>query len=563
MKSSILKPAKPLFLIFVFLFLVSIIINAQEKPILVWHCNTAENVTIDQISKLAVLSTSDTTLKIINVFIHIIRRSDGTGGLTNDQVNSWMTLFRNDYCVHKILINETGRSNLNNTNFYDEMTDAKFPSLINTDVHYNAIDIYLLSPSETYANASGIPGTAVAVGGSFLGTSVLSHEVGHCLGLFHTHCGRGCRDYLNCAESIDGSNCSTCGDLICDTPADPCLSGNVTPNCIYIGDPSFSPDVHNIMSYAPPSCLNHLTVGQTMRIHATIFNNQYIFYERSPEPYISGPGSNVVCASGASFSVENLVTGCYVSCWNQSSNLELYSTNGNSAIFKAKAGASGWGWVVATVSAGSCGSVTLSQYSIWVGPPQVTNQKVDGSSYYPGKQICPGNHWLTVTPVGTGAGNASWTVPPGIQYIVGTNMLDFTFPYSWSSISISARSANSCGNSTNANFYLTKKTYGCGGYFSMYPNPTSDEVTITINEPETIVSKHAEITEAVVSEVIPTDQITYTIRIYNSLGTLVSSSIRTGTSFKIPLTNLRDGTYIVELSDGKNSYREPLIIKHD
>jgi len=149
---------------------------------------------------------------------------NGSGGLNQAQINNWIAILCSDYLQYNILVRVLGQSNLNNTTFYNGMTDLNYPSLISTDTHSDAIDIYLLSPNDTYSRANDIPGIALAVGGSFEGTSVLSHEFGHCLGLFHTHSGMGCNDFVNCAEDIDGDNCETCGDLICDTPADPCLS---------------------------------------------------------------------------------------------------------------------------------------------------------------------------------------------------------------------------------------------------------------------------------------------------------------------------------------------------
>ncbi|MFZ5986712.1 MAG: hypothetical protein ACOYWZ_06270, partial [Bacillota bacterium] len=96
--------------------------------------------------------------------------------------------------------------------------------------------------------------------------------------------------------------------MVCDTPADPCLSGNVNENCVYIGDPGFSPDVDNIMSYSPPTCLDELTYGQRERIHYTILNNS-IFNNRRYLPYITG--NTIVCSSNA-YSVTNLPSGCTV-----------------------------------------------------------------------------------------------------------------------------------------------------------------------------------------------------------------------------------------------------------
>ena len=40
---------------------------------------------------------------------------------------------------------------------------------------------------------------------------------------------------------------------------------------------------------------------------------------------------------------------------------------------------------------------------------------------------------------------------------------------------------------------------------------------------------------------------TYTIRIYNSQSFLLSTCTRSGKSFNIPLINMQDGTYIIEV----------------
>lgn len=95
---------------------------------------------------------------------------------------------------------------------------------------------------------------------------LIEHEMGHVLNLPHTHDGG--------TELVDGSNCSTSGDYICDTPADPGLStSNVNGSCLYTGtstdangDP-YNPLTNNFMSYAPHYCRNSFTQGQIDRMN--------------------------------------------------------------------------------------------------------------------------------------------------------------------------------------------------------------------------------------------------------------------------------------------------------
>jgi hypothetical protein len=96
----------------------------------------------------------------------------------------------------------------------------------------------------------------------------LTHELGHYFGLFHTF-----ERAKNGIEFVDGSNCLTTGDLICDTPADP--SGTAatdgfcdlkTPDTDPNGD-YYTPNACNIMSYYNNPCNDiHFTTGQYDRM---------------------------------------------------------------------------------------------------------------------------------------------------------------------------------------------------------------------------------------------------------------------------------------------------------
>ncbi len=91
-----------------------------------------------------------------------------------------------------------------------------------------------------------------------ISSSGWAHEVGHYGGLLHT--------WGNNYESVDGDNCETEGDNICETPADADQSScevdsetcSVVSCTTDANGEAYQPDVTNIMSYYPDSCTNHL-----------------------------------------------------------------------------------------------------------------------------------------------------------------------------------------------------------------------------------------------------------------------------------------------------------------
>ena len=76
-------------------------------------------------------------------------------------------------------------------------------------------------------------------------------------------------------ELVNGNNCSSDGDQICDTPADPKLTiQNINSFCRYIGTEtdsngdSYAPDTKNIMSYSMKGCRSHFSEQQLTRMYA-------------------------------------------------------------------------------------------------------------------------------------------------------------------------------------------------------------------------------------------------------------------------------------------------------
>ncbi|MDM7916176.1 MAG: M43 family zinc metalloprotease, partial [Candidatus Eisenbacteria bacterium] len=176
--------------------------------------------------------------------------------------------------------------------YYDIDTLAEIDQLRETNVVDHAMNVYF---TENLANENGSfcgissftwsPHQGVVIMNacipSIWNPSTFSHEVGHYFDLFHTH------ETAYGRECVDGSNCGTAGDRLCDTPADPGLNrcgpnGNdycVDPYCVYTGafvdpchgDPNH-PATDNMLAYSRPTCRTVFTPQQSEKAAATLVN---------------------------------------------------------------------------------------------------------------------------------------------------------------------------------------------------------------------------------------------------------------------------------------------------
>ena len=239
--------------------------------------------------------------KLVRVYFHIIRSDSGISpAATVDQINNEFAILIADYAAYNICFANVGFDFINSTALnYDLDPDVQadvdmlLPFLVP-----NCINIFYHKVLAGYGgNAYNIPNTFCSIDDDNIGFyRTISHEVGHCLGLLHTF------EPVYGEEYISGTGCSTRGDRVCDTQADPyttsaCFSAS---SCNYTGscqDPSgatnYSPPYQNIMSYwAIEGCTTtHFTTGQYARATSFLETDAGLLTTVSSATTAAGPGT--------------------------------------------------------------------------------------------------------------------------------------------------------------------------------------------------------------------------------------------------------------------------------
>lgn len=221
--------------------------------------------------------------KIVNsipIKAHIIRNSNGNGGLRvndlNEALSELNTVYANAY-LQFYLSEEINYIDNDNLNHFNKTREA---ALISSYYTPGVLNIYFFESVENemdinicgYTNNVGKLDIIVLQNSCVTNSSTLSHEVGHFFSLLHT---QGPQNEGLTTELVNGSNCDTDGDGICDTPADPTLTNlNVNNYCNYTGNERdangqrFSPDTKNIMAYSPKECRSYFSSQQVARMYA-------------------------------------------------------------------------------------------------------------------------------------------------------------------------------------------------------------------------------------------------------------------------------------------------------
>lgn len=349
--------------------------------------NYSANQEFSNLSSMLFTNTSNEEMLCINVYYHIVRDNNGSnnsnpirtfelGGITSD--------LNTKYNPHNISFHNSGYDYIDNT-LLNDLQNSEIDPLLAINNVSNAINIYIVNNVTAGWNgfAKTIPGRNLIIAANAALSHVVSHEVGHCLNLYHTHHGHSIAEPASstypdaCEELIDGSNNTVCGDYVQDTPADSGLRVDgidyTNISCTYTKGDGYNPDTKNIMSYTRPNCLEHFTNGQGIRMRDAILNSPVL------QPVLNCSctvaaffGNSTICSTEtATYTIP-----CNNSSFTVSPNLQTISSTSNSITIKpANSSVNGSAFVEATINGNSY------QKEIWVGKPKADVQLTPEGNY--------------------------------------------------------------------------------------------------------------------------------------------------------------------------------------
>lgn len=265
----------------------------------------------------------------------------------------------------------------------------------------------------------------------------------------------------------------------------------------------------------------------------------------SPTPIISGSGgSRLVCSSGLQFTLTNAPVGSTKE-WICGPYLTISSGQGTNQCTFSSTG-NGSSWVSVIISPSTCGDIQLDHYNVWSGKP-VLNVSGPSEGYVNNYYTFYANPGTYSTPT-----DYYWVLNPLLNshvYDYGSES-EIYFYDEYEGYQVVCRAKNTCSSGAWGDYSLTNIDIYEDEKFLMSPNPASESVTISLkqsSELETKVEKSVAI---------------YTVKIIDVYGNLLSSTIKSGGSFTLPVSNLANGNYFVQIVNGKKISNLKLVVKH-
>ncbi len=239
--------------------------------------------------------------------------------------------------------------------------------------------------------------------------------------------------------------------------------------------------------------------------------------------------------------------------WTRDNNLLDYVSGSGTTSYRVKAkSGDGNAWVRLQITTPS-GEVATTDYKyFWVGKK---SYDVIGPGTYPYEGCTNTQYSFSVSPfINTSRDTLTWSIIPSSGYIYPyyTNYAAITFYYPHAGYRVIANINSICGTShAETSIYIDE----CFD-FLISPNPATD--IITINRVAVCEATDGKIMMKSPDAV----NATYDIQIVDYYGSIHLQATKSGDSFTLPVSNLKDGTYFVKISNGKKVFNLKLVVKH-
>lgn len=200
--------------------------------------------------------------KNFNVFAHIVLDSLRQTGITTAAIEADLASTNKYFAPICVTFSLCGIDTIHNYNYDSIATSQEYAEVTGYFTARDRINIFITGELDEptkcgFASLGGVASNGYIYLKKGCTPGTLVHEMGHYFGLPHTFEGNG-------DELVNGSNCETAGDGLCDTPADPYDPNDeeavYLDGCefIYLGlddnGEFYQPDVGNIMSYYGCDC---------------------------------------------------------------------------------------------------------------------------------------------------------------------------------------------------------------------------------------------------------------------------------------------------------------------
>jgi hypothetical protein len=266
--------------------------------------------------------------------------------------------------------------------------------------------------------------------------------------------------------------------------------------------------------------------------------------------YTSISGNPLICTSQI-YSVNEIPSGAIITWSTPSTNISVVSGTEHSNPCTFQKVSNGNGYITATISS-SCENYGLS-IPVHSGPYSSSDYSITG----PSSASCNSYVYYNI-PNLAGVTSINWAWPSEWTYVSGQNTAYIALRVGTSSGGVNVGVNNTCGQSGS---YAYKFTNVSGCYsLSIYPNPGSDEVTVTILESQ------AEVADSTVTVLNSTNlsnkPLSYNFIVTDNMGIVYSTFNKKSKSFNISVKNLKNGNYILVGTDGVIKFSSPLIVMH-